>query len=425
MSTGTPRPSARAPRPSARARPGRAPSTHSAHESASVRPMRTPSRPFSLRRPLRAAAVLALGLALTGCDALPGSGGTAPSAAPSPMDPAQVEQAATTAVDPAWLCGTGGRDDPVPVRDRGTFTPESVSAEGNDVLITGAFQLDDPGTYTGFFPDALVLPAQPGQRGTVAEPYDMDLADPGAPAPPIVVRARVEVPSDGPPPIRATAKLTLGTCDDAPLPDGQYVLLLRGDGGQGRAARDSGWAAPAPVLIDVAGGKVRPVPGVVTAPEDEGRIDPSGLRCGARLEPVGDGAGVTLELGDRTESISTVATEEDTAPAVTASLTFSTQEPGTRALLPAVVLTDPDTGRIVAGARNAELAPLHWVSAEGTTLPELAWVGHETCSGYALSPGTYTAHGAALTRDAEGTTHLILSTPWDVTVTDEEPDGQE
>src|SRR5699024_7427007 len=132
------------------------------------------------------------------------------------------------------------------------------------------------------------VPAHPENRGAPAPGFEGELGVDGAPVPPIVGRERVELPGDGPAPSAVTARLTLGTCDDAPLPDGQFLLRLSGGGidGPGRGGDDAGWAASEDVMVDVVDGALEVVPGAVSAPSGEVPVDLSPLHCGAALRPL-------------------------------------------------------------------------------------------------------------------------------------------
>ncbi|GAA4523970.1 hypothetical protein GCM10023160_14820 [Brachybacterium paraconglomeratum] len=388
-----------------------------------------------LLRGRRAVGVLATGLvlfSLGACDALPalpGSGSAAPeapSAVAAPMDPEQVSNAASTATDTSWLCRPGEAQSPLPTSsDGGMLTPETVSADGNDLTISGPFRLAADHSYTGFVPEGVLLPAAPENRGIPAPGFDGELGVEGAQAPPMVVRERVEVAAEegAPAPSAATAHLTLGTCDDAPLPDGQFLLRLSGGGieGPGRGKDDAGWRADGDVLVDVVDGRLRAVPGAISAPSGEVPVDLSSLACRAALEAVGDGDGLTVSVEQPTARVSSQVPEDELGPAITAKVTVTAQELGTRALLQGVVVVNPSTGTVVSGARNASDVPLQWIDADGVSRTDSAGVSRSTCSRGALSPGSYRAHGFAVTVDAEGATHLVLSDPWKVEVVDEEP----
>lgn len=390
------------------------------------------SRPLPRRRRASALATGLLILSLGACDALPalpGSGPStpdAPSTAAEPMDPEQVMSTASTATDPSWLCRPGEEDSPLPAStEGGVLTPESMSTEGNDLTLTGPFRHAADHSYTGFVPEGVLLPAHPENRGVPAPGYDGELGVEGAPVPPMVVRERVEIAAaEGEPaPSAATAHLTLGTCDDAPLPDGQFLLRLSGGGidGPGRGTDDAGWRASEDVLVDVVGGRLKVVPGAISAPTGEVPVDLSQLACRAPLEAVGDGDGLTVDVEDPTTSVSTLVPEDEPGTAITAKVTVTAQELGTRALLQGVVVVDPATGTVVTGARNATDVGLQWIDEDGVTRVDRAWVSRSTCGRGALSPGSYRAHGFAVTVDAEGATQIVLSDPWEVEVVDEEP----
>ena len=95
-------------------------------------------------------------------------------------------------------------------------------------------------------------------------------------------------------------------------------------------------------------------------------------------------------------------------------------ERGTRALLTGVVVVLPESGAIVAGARNAAGIPLQWLGEDGARIPDRAWTTQGACGGGGLDPGTYRALGVAVTLDAAGETHLLLTDPWDVEVVEGE-----
>lgn len=385
------------------------------------------------RRPLGALAAGLLVLALGACDgppSLPGSraDSESPAASAAPMDPEQLATAATTPVDPSWLCSPGAGEPPVRSTEPGVMTPGTVETDGNDVLVTGAFALGEEHSFSGFVPEGVVLPASAENRGLPVQGFEGALGVVGASTPPMVVRERVEVPGDGTAPSAVTARLTLGTCDDAPLPDGQYLLRLSGGGidGPGRGADDAGWSASEDVLLDVVDGGLRPVPGAATAPTaPTGEIpaDLSTLACRAPLAARGDGDGLAVTVGDPSTSVSTAIPDSELGTGVTAQVTVTSQDVGTRALLQGIVVTNPATGSVVAGARSAADVGLQWVDAEGVSRPETAWITHGGCFSSALSPGTYRAHGFAVTVDDQGATHVVLSEAWDVEVTAEEPTG--
>lgn len=373
------------------------------------------------RRIAAAGVALSLAVSLVACDALPGGlGDEEPVPPPTPaasMDPEQVAASDTVPVDPAWLCEPGMGKAPLASRDAGTLTPTSVQAEGNEVMITGDLALEPGAAYGGLAPEAVIVPAHPADRGTPAEGYGDALGVEGAPAPPMVVRARVETTTEGPAPSSVTARLVLGTCDDAPLPDGQYLLRLSGAGpeGSGRAAERSGWEASADVLLDVVDGRLRAVPGAATAVDGETPADLSILGCGRELAPVGDGAGLSITAADPSPTVHAEAPDDEAGAGATAQVTASSEDHGTLPLLTGIVVTRPGDDVIVAGARNAGSIPLQWMDGEGVSTAETAWTTHGTCHG-ALSPGDYRAHAVAVTVDAEGATHVVLSDPWDLEV---------
>lgn len=392
--------------------------------------------PRPVRRPRhRAAAALAsltLALSLGACDALPGlpgdGSGDATSTTPAPaepMDPASVAAAESTPVDPSWLCRPGEVDPPVDSTSGGTLTPQTVRADGSIIEVSGPFHLEPDHSYQGFAPVGVLLPAHPENRGLPAEDYDGELGVQGAPAPPIVVRERVEVPGEGAAPSAATARLTLGTCEDAPLPEGQFLLRLSGGGvdGPGRGEDDAGWSASEDVLVDVVDGAVEAVPGAVTAPSGEVPADLSPLHCDATLTPLGDGEDLAVTVTDPTTRVSSVVPEDGIGNSVTAEVTATSPDLGTRALFQGIVLTNPDTGTVVAGARNSPTISLQWIDADGVTRTGRAWTSHGACGPDALRPGGYQAHAFAVTVDEEGATQLVLSDPWTVEIIEEDPDA--
>ncbi|ATG51458.1 hypothetical protein CFK38_07885 [Brachybacterium vulturis] len=389
-----------------------------------------PSRP--VRRARRAGAALAsavLAFSLSACDALPGRSGsgaeTSSPAAAEPMDPAAVAAAESTPVDPSWLCRPGAGTPPVASTAGGTLTPQTVRAEGNVLEVSGRFRLEADHHYRGFAPVGVLVPADPENRGLPAPGFEGELGIAGAPVPPIVVRERVEVSGDGPAPSAVTAHLTLGTCDDSPLPDGQFLLRLRGGGidGPGRGEADAGWSADGDVLVDVVDGAVEVVPGVVTAPSGEVPVDLSPLQCGARLVPLGEGDELTVEVADPTTRVSTRVPEDELGVSVSAQVTVTSPDLGTRALFQGVVLTHPGTGTVVAEARNTPRISLQWIDEDGVTRTGRAWTTREACGPPALRPGEYRAHAFAVTVDEDGATRLVLSDPWSVEIVDEQPDG--
>ncbi|ASK65030.1 hypothetical protein CFK39_03420 [Brachybacterium avium] len=383
-----------------------------------------------LRRIRRTGASLAsvvLALSLGACDAIPGLPGseaeTSSPAVGEPMDPAAVAAAESMPVDPSWLCRPGDGAPPVESTAGGTLTPRTVRADGNVLEVTGPFHLEPDHHYRGFAPVGVLVPADPENRGVPAPGFDGELGVAGAPVPPIVVRERVEVSGDGPAPSAVTARLTLGTCDDSPLPDGQFLLRLSGGGldGPGRGEADAGWSADGDVLVDVVGGAVEVVPGAVSAPSGEVPVDLSPLQCGARLAPLGEGDELAVQVADPTTRVSTRVPEDELGVAVSARVTVTSPDLGTRALLQGVVLTHPGTGTVVAGARNTPRIALQWIDQDGVTRTARAWTTREACGPPALRPGEYRAHAFAVTVDEDSVTRLVLSDPWSVEVVDEQP----
>lgn len=370
-------------------------------------------------RTASALATAAMLLALAACDESPrgADAGTTPPA--DPMDPRVVTETATTAVDPSWLCDPGG-DAAAPEHsgEPGVLSPGSVQAEGNSVTVTGAFQLGEDSAYGGFAPDAVIVPSHPENRGVPAKGYDGQMGVEGAPAPPMVARERVEVPGEGAAPSSATAQLTLGTCDDAPLPDGQYLLSLSGGGVDGPGRGEEGWSSSQDVLLDVVGGELQAVPGAVAAPEGEIPADLSPLGCRAPLKAVGDGDGLSVTVSDQETSVPSLVPEKADGVAVDAQVTVTSKDLGTRALLQGVVLTSPTSGTVVAGARNATDVGLQWIDEDGVSTAESAWTTRLTCTHAPLNAGSYEAYGFAVTVDQEGATHIVLSDPWTVDVAD-------
>ena len=108
--------------------------------------------------------------------------------------------------------------------------------------------------------------------------------------------------------------------------------------------------------------------------------------------------------------------EEADGVAVDAQVTVTAKDLGTRALLQGVVLTSPDSGTVVAGARNAPAVGLQWIDEDGVSTAESAWTTRLTCTHAPLNAGSYEAHGFAVTVDQEGATHIVLSDPWTVDV---------
>src|SRR5699024_5507274 len=109
---------------------------------------------------------------------------------------------------------------------------------------------------------------------------------------------------------------------------------------------------------------------------------------------------------------------------VTAEVTVTSPDLGTRALFQGVVLSDPRTGAVVAGARNAPTSALQWIGEEGVTRTGRAWTSRGACGPDALRPGEYRAHAVAATLDEDGATPLVLSDPWTVEVVEEERGGR-
>ncbi len=381
------------------------------------------------RRAAAALASMALALSLGACDALPGPpGGGADEDSPGvgePMDPAEVAGTASTPVDPSWLCRPGEVDPPVGSAEGGTMTPRAVRADGSVLEVSGPFHLAQDHRYGGFSPVGVLVPADPENRGAPAPGFEGELGVAGAPVPPIVVRERVELPGHGPAPSAVTARLTLGTCDDAPLPDGQFLLRLSGGGidGPGRGEDDAGWAASEDVMVDVVDGAAEVVPGAVSAPEGEVPVDLSPLHCGATLRPLGEGDDLAVRVDDPITSVSTHVPEDELGASVTAEVTVTSPDLGTRALFQGVVLSDPRTGTVVAGARNAPTSALQWIGQEGVTRTGRAWTSRGACGPDALRPGEYRAHAVAATLDEDGATRLVLSDPWTVEVVEAEPAG--
>ncbi|MDN5688267.1 MAG: hypothetical protein L0G94_16550, partial [Brachybacterium sp.] len=362
----------------------------------------------------------ALVLTLAACDGLPRDQDPT-SAAPTPtMDSAEVARSEPASVDPSWLCAPGdGAEAPAYSPEPGVFTPETVQAEGSTVTISGGFALEDGYEYGGFTPDATIVPADPSHRGTPADGYDGRLGTEGSATPPIVVRERVEVPGEGAAPSAATARLTLGTCDDAPLPNGQYLLSLRGGGVDGPGRGEDGWSSSAPVMLDVVDGGLQRVPDALEAADGEVPADLAPLHCRAPLEAVGDRGGLSVVVSRQETGVSSQVPEGEVGVSVDARVTVTSKDLGTRALLQGVVLVSPSSGTVVAGARNAEAIGLQWIDEEGVATAESAWTTRETCTRAPLDPGDYAAYGFAVTVDDEGATQIVLSDPWTVEVAEE------
>lgn len=374
------------------------------------------------RRATATAVAALLALTLGACDALaPGAGdGTAAPTPAAPMDPSAVAGARTETVDPTWLCRPGQEDPPAHTTDGGTLTPQEVSASGTDLTVSGPFRLAPGHRYRGFAPQGILLPADPSHRGAPAPGFDGEMGVDGAPVPPMVVRERVEVAGDGAAPSAVTAHLAVGTCDDAPLPEGQYLLRLGGGRIDGPGGEQSGWGASEDVLVDVVDGTLRAVPGVVSAPSGEVPADLSALACGAVPAPRGDGDGLEVAVSAAEHRVPSRAGEDGVGAGVTAEVSVTGGERGTRALLTAVVVVQPESGAVVAGARNAAGIPLQWLGEDGARIPDRAWTTQGACGGGGLDPGTYRALGVAVTLDAAGETHLLLTDPWDVEVVEGE-----
>ncbi|MDN6329834.1 MAG: hypothetical protein L0J84_10885 [Brachybacterium sp.] len=379
------------------------------------------------RRTAAALAAMALTLTLAACDALPGLPGSGPDDGASsptvadPMDPDAVAAAESTPVDPSWLCRPGEVEPPVDSSAGGTLTPQTVRADGNALEVSGSFHLEAGHRYRGFAPVGVLVPVDPENRGAPAPGFEGELGIEGAPTPPIVVRERVEVPGDGPTPSAVIARLTLGTCDDSPLPDGQFLLRLTGGGvdGPGRGEDDAGWSASGDVLVDVVDGGAEVVPGAVTAASGEVPVDLSPLQCGARLAPLGDGDELAVAVAEPTTSVSTLVPKDELGVSVTAEVTVTSPDLGTRALFQGVVLTHPGTGTVVAGARNAPTVSLQWIGEDGVSRTGRAWTSRGACGPDALRAGKYQAHAFAVTVDGDGATRLVLSDPWAVQVVEE------
>ena len=75
---------------------------------------------------------------------------------------------------------------------------------------------------------------------------------------------------------------------------------------------------------------------------------------GTGSHPVGDGDGLGRS-GRRAhhQRVTTLVPEDESVSRVTAEVTVTSPDLGTRALLQSVVVTNPATGTVVAGARNA------------------------------------------------------------------------
>src|SRR5699024_3257253 len=115
------------------------------------------------------------------------------------------------------------------------------------------------------------------------------------------------------------------------------------------------------------------VPGAVSAPSGEVPVDLSPLHCGAALRPLGEGDDLTVRVADPTTRVSAHVPEDELGVSVTAEVTVTSPDLGTRALFQGVVLSDPRTGAVVAGARNAPTSALQWIGEEGVTRTGRAW----------------------------------------------------
>ena len=165
------------------------------------------------------------------------------------------------------------------------------------------------------------------------------------------------------------------------------------------------------------------VPGAVSAPSGEVPVDLSPLHCGAALRPLGEGDDLTVRVADPTTRVSAHVPEDELGVSVTAEVTVTSPDLGTRALFQGVVLSDPRTGAVVAGARNAPTSALQWIGEEGVTRTGRACTSRGACGPDALRPGEYRAHAVAATLAEDGATRLVLSDPWTVEVVEEEPAG--
>src|SRR5699024_11226990 len=140
----------------------------------------------------------------------------------------------------------------------------------------------------------------------------------------------------------------------------------------GRGDEAVGWGASGDVVVDAVDGRPEAVPGAATAPSGETPAELSPLGCRAELAPVGDGDGLTVTVEDPSAQVTTAVPDGEDGAAVSGAVTVTSQEHGTRALLQGIVLTDPATGAVVAGARNTPEIPLRWIGAEGATRTERA-----------------------------------------------------
>ena len=133
--------------------------------------------------------------------------------------------------------------------------------------------------------------------------------------------------------------------------------------------------------------------------------------------PLGDGDELAVAVAEPTTRVTTLVPEDELGVSVTAEVTVTSPDLGTRALLQGVVLTNPATGTVVAGARNAPTVSLQWIDEDGVSRG--AWTSRGACGADALRAGTYQAHAFAVTVDGDGATRLVLSDPWAVQVVEE------
>lgn len=381
-------------------------------------------RPGRSPRAARVTAACTLVLTLGACDPTPGPSEPTGLSRTGPMDPDEVAAAELTAVGTDWLCGTEeGAGRPAHTGDPGVLTPATVSTDGDEIMVSGAF---DPGAARSdlaeVVPDVLVAPAHTDNRGVPADPYSAEPGSPQYPQPEIVGVERVETTDLEGTPSVLTTRMRLGTCDGSALPDGAYLATLSGGGfpPSGGDGDPAGWSGSTEVLVDVVDGRLQPVPGAVTAPSGEIPADTSPLACGTPLEPVGDGDGLTVTAGDRATSVPASAPEDLDAVGVDATVEVTAPAPGTRALLEGIVLTTPEEHIVVAGARSTDTIGLQWFSGDPVSTAATAWTTTGTCSRSALEAGAYEAWGFALTVDADDATHLVLSDPWTVEVAADE-----
>lgn len=389
------------------------------HRSPSARRAPSAHRAPHPRGARAAAAGALLAILLSSC--LPGaSSPEETTAAPAPtMDPSQVAAAELTAVNTSWLCEAGDDGQPEHSGSPGVVVPREISADGDQVQVTGTLDLEDGYEATGFAPDALVTPAHAENRALPADPFAGTAGAEDYPLPPIVAIERVETELTGEPPATVSARLRLGTCDGAALPDGPYLLSLAGGGIESprRGENPAGWLASADVLLDVVDGQVRPVPGALTAPSGEIPVDMSGLACGTALTAT-DADAASLAISVQTPPTSLPAAPADEGPVMlSADVTVTAPTPGTRGLLEGIVITNPTTGTIVAGARHADVIGLGWIPEEGITSTVSTPTTQGTCSRRPLAAGAYQAHGFALSVGADGGTELSLSDPWALEIT--------